>query len=75
MDCFNVCPEPQVIKPALKGAPKGEGPVILDVNCTNCGRCIDVCDKDVFSFGTRFAEEQIEAAKKPLESSSGQKAA
>jgi ferredoxin-type protein NapH len=45
------------------------------VNCTNCGRCIDVCDKDVFSFGTRFAEEQIEAAKKPLESSSGQKAA
>lgn len=57
MDCFNICPEPQVITPALKGAPKGLGPVILDSNCTNCGRCIDVCDKDVFEFGTRFQRE------------------
>jgi ferredoxin-type protein NapH len=23
-------------------------------NCTNCGRCIDVCSKDVFRFGSRF---------------------
>ncbi len=53
MDCFAVCPEPQVIRPALKviaGAP----PVILEANCTNCGRCIDVCSTDVFAFGTRF---------------------
>jgi ferredoxin-type protein NapH len=56
MDCFNVCPEPQVIKPALKGGDKGLGPVILDGNCTNCGRCIDVCSKDVFEFGTRFSD-------------------
>lgn len=55
MDCFAVCPEPQVIRPALKGAPKGIGPVILDINCTNCGRCIDVCDRGVFQFGSRFA--------------------
>lgn len=54
MDCFVVCPEPQVIKPALKGVEKGAGPVILDGNCTNCGRCIDVCSKDVFEFKTRF---------------------
>lgn len=53
MDCFAVCPEPQVIKPALKGADKGVGPVILDINCTNCGRCIDVCGKDVFRFDLR----------------------
>ena len=53
MDCFEVCPEPQVIRPALKGAGKGIGPVILAANCTNCGRCIDVCSKDVFSFGLR----------------------
>ncbi|MGA7979427.1 MAG: quinol dehydrogenase ferredoxin subunit NapH [Chromatiaceae bacterium] len=52
MDCFAVCPEPQVIKPALKGASKGTSPVILDINCTNCGRCIDVCSLDVFRFGT-----------------------
>ncbi|NTV68981.1 MAG: quinol dehydrogenase ferredoxin subunit NapH [Azonexaceae bacterium] len=54
MDCFEVCPEPQVIRPALKGEGKGVGPVILSPNCTNCGRCIDVCSKDVFTFGLRF---------------------
>jgi len=54
MDCFAVCPEPQVIKPALKGAKKGFGPVILSNQCTNCGRCIDVCAPDVFSYGSRF---------------------
>ncbi|MBI4809379.1 MAG: quinol dehydrogenase ferredoxin subunit NapH [Nitrosomonadales bacterium] len=54
MDCFAVCPEPQVIKPALKGHTKGIGPVIDSNNCTNCGRCIDVCSKDVFGFGSRF---------------------
>ncbi len=50
MDCYAVCPEPQVIRPALKGL----GPVIGSVNCTNCGRCIDVCPKDVFHFGLRI---------------------
>ncbi|MDO8892227.1 MAG: quinol dehydrogenase ferredoxin subunit NapH [Sulfurimicrobium sp.] len=54
MDCFVVCPEPQVIKPALKGASKGLGPVINSAHCTNCGRCIDVCSKEVFGFGLRF---------------------
>jgi ferredoxin-type protein NapH len=53
MDCFEVCPEPQVIRPALKGGDKGVGPAILDSNCTNCGRCIDVCHTDVFCFGGR----------------------
>jgi ferredoxin-type protein NapH len=63
MDCFEVCPEQQVIRPALKGADKGIGPVILSGNCTNCGRCIDVCAEDVFHFGTRFANEKPTAAK------------
>jgi ferredoxin-type protein NapH len=53
MDCFAVCPEQQVIRPALK-AINGTPPVILEANCTNCGRCIDVCSKDVFAFGSRF---------------------
>jgi ferredoxin-type protein NapH len=53
LDCFVVCPEPQVIRPALKGV-DGAGPAILAANCTNCGRCIDVCSKDVFAFGSRF---------------------
>lgn len=56
MDCFAVCPEPQVIRPALKGV-EGTGPVILAGACTNCGRCIDVCSKGVFAFGTRFGNK------------------
>ena len=64
MDCFEVCPEPQVIRPALKGEEKGVGPVILAANCTNCGRCIDVCSKEVFSFGLRFNNPP---STKPLE--------
>ncbi len=53
MDCFAVCPEPQVIKPALKGEDKGISSTIDFNNCTNCGRCIDICDEDVFSFSVR----------------------
>jgi ferredoxin-type protein NapH len=53
MDCYAVCPEFKVIKPALK-AVDGAPPIILDSQCTNCGRCIDVCSKDVFAFGPRF---------------------
>jgi ferredoxin-type protein NapH len=57
MECFVVCPEPQVIKPALKGAKKGLSPVIFSSDCTNCGRCIDICAKDVFSYGGRHVME------------------
>jgi ferredoxin-type protein NapH len=54
MDCFEVCPEPEVIKPALKGARHDVGPVISSSACTNCGRCIDVCGKSVFRYGLRL---------------------
>jgi len=59
MDCFEICPEPQVIRPALKGEGKGVGPVILAANCTNCGRCIDVCSKDVFTYALRFKKAEL----------------
>jgi ferredoxin-type protein NapH len=52
-DCYAVCPEPQVIPVPLKGK-QGASPVILDSACTNCGRCIDVCSKNVFRFTHRF---------------------
>lgn len=55
MDCFAACPEPQVIKPALKG--ERTSPLILSGACTNCGRCIDVCSRNVFSFATRFGDK------------------
>lgn len=55
MDCFAVCPEPHVLRRPLKGADKGAGPVVLSPNCTNCGRCIDVCSKQVFELTSRFS--------------------
>ncbi|MET0067580.1 MAG: quinol dehydrogenase ferredoxin subunit NapH [Candidatus Thiodiazotropha sp.] len=57
MECYAICPEPQVIKPALKGEKKHLSPVILSSDCTNCGRCIDICGKHVFSYGGRGAVE------------------
>jgi ferredoxin-type protein NapH len=54
MDCYAVCPEMHVISPALKGARTGAGPLILDADCTSCGRCIDVCPERVFRFTHRF---------------------
>lgn len=57
MDCTQVCPEPQVLKLPLFGADRGAGPIVLSPNCTNCGRCIDVCSRDVFRFGTRFERD------------------
>lgn len=57
MDCYSVCPEPQVIKPALKKLTVDPGPLILSGRCTNCARCIDVCDQNVFSFTTRFNKQ------------------
>jgi ferredoxin-type protein NapH len=66
MDCFAVCPEQQVIRPALK-AVDGAPPVILDPNCTNCGRCVDVCSKNVFSLGARSvgSPESVGGASQP----------
>lgn len=52
-DCYAVCPEPQVIVIPLKGK-DGASPVITDRECTNCGRCIDVCGPDVFRFTHRL---------------------
>ena len=60
MECFAICPEPQVITPALKGEAKDIGPVIMSSNCTNCGRCIDICSKDVFRFDHRFNNKIID---------------
>lgn len=63
MDCFAVCPEHHVITPALKGAAKGIAPLIASPNCTNCGRCIDVCSKEVFEFGWRHPGRRSQPAR------------
>ena len=51
MDCYAVCPEPHVITPAIKAMDRG--PVILSQDCSNCGRCIDVCAPAVFRYAWR----------------------
>jgi ferredoxin-type protein NapH len=50
MDCYQVCPEPHVITPALHDA---QSDVILSPDCTACGRCVDVCPQSVFALGVR----------------------
>ncbi|EPC5194144.1 quinol dehydrogenase ferredoxin subunit NapH [Edwardsiella piscicida] len=52
MDCFHVCPEPQVLRePVLN---HNHSPLVLSKACISCGRCMDVCAEQVFEFKTRF---------------------
>lgn len=53
MDCYNVCPEAQVLRSPLHGK-KHESLLVLSKDCISCGRCIDVCAEKVFKFSTRF---------------------
>ncbi len=48
--CFQICTEPHVITPALKGA---DSTLILSGDCVNCGSCIDACPVDVFEMAIR----------------------
>jgi ferredoxin-type protein NapH len=75
MDCFAVCPEHQVIKAAAQGQQRRRADHSRFANCTNCGRCIDVCSKDVFAFGPRFVvPKTIPISVQPTVASSGQTA-
>jgi len=53
-DCFQLCPEPHVIAPALFPKQPGATPIITSGDCITCGKCIDVCDEDVFEITHRF---------------------
>ncbi|MDF4355873.1 quinol dehydrogenase ferredoxin subunit NapH, partial [Vibrio parahaemolyticus] len=46
MDCFYVCPEPEVLRQPLKEGDRR----VMDQNCISCGRCLDVCPEHVFEF-------------------------
>jgi ferredoxin-type protein NapH len=48
MECKVVCPENQVLWMIHK-----ESVSVTDGECTNCGRCIDVCGDDALGFGMR----------------------
>ncbi len=75
LDCYKACPEPHVISPALKGAARGLGPLILSGDCTNCGRCIDVCPERVFEFAPRWANREDDAVASAKKAEAGEKAA
>lgn len=53
MDCYYVCPEPQVLRSPLHGK-NNESLLVLAKDCISCGRCIDVCAEKVLIFSTRF---------------------
>ncbi len=48
MKCKNVCPEVQVLNMIGKRSES-----VSMAECTNCGRCVDVCDDDALKFGIR----------------------
>lgn len=53
MDCYHICPEPQVLRAPLHGK-NNESRFVLSKDCISCGRCIDVCAEKVFIFSNRF---------------------
>ncbi|HCH3992647.1 quinol dehydrogenase ferredoxin subunit NapH [Vibrio parahaemolyticus] len=56
MDCFYVCPEPEVLRQPLKEGDRR----VMDQNCISCGRCLDVCPEHVFEFKHRLNVKNID---------------
>jgi len=53
MECKVVCPENQVLHMINK-----ESISVTDGECTNCGRCIDVCNDNALGFSIRKLKKQ-----------------
>ncbi|KJM60750.1 quinol dehydrogenase ferredoxin subunit NapH [Pluralibacter gergoviae] len=58
MDCFHVCPEPQVLRGPVLDAQ--HSPQVSDRDCMLCGRCVDVCAENVFTLTIRSLERNNE---------------
>ncbi|HBC3986041.1 TPA: quinol dehydrogenase ferredoxin subunit NapH [Vibrio parahaemolyticus] len=56
MDCFYVCPEPEVLRQPLKEGDRR----VMDQNCISCGRCLDVCPEHVFEFKNHLNVKNID---------------
>ncbi|EPV2529277.1 quinol dehydrogenase ferredoxin subunit NapH [Vibrio sp. Vb1026] len=56
MDCFYVCPEPEVLRQPLKEGDRR----VMNQNCISCGRCLDVCPEHVFEFKNRLSVKVID---------------
>lgn len=53
MDCFYVCPEPEILRQPLKEGDRR----VMSQNCISCGRCVDVCAEKVFEFKNRLDDQ------------------
>jgi ferredoxin-type protein NapH len=60
MDCKVVCPESQIL--AQIGKNSG---FVLAGECTNCGRCVEVCRDDALSFGLAFGRRRLRNIDQP----------
>lgn len=59
MNCKMVCPEKQVLEMVTK-----ESGFVLSGECTNCGRCIEVCNDSALEFSVkRFVQKVKEEGK------------
>jgi ferredoxin-type protein NapH len=56
MDCYYVCPEPDVLRQPLKEGDRR----VLDQNCISCGRCIDVCPEKVLEYKLIYKTKRID---------------
>ena len=54
MKCTNICPE----KPVLHMIGKRSEFVAMG-ECTNCGRCVEVCEDDALNFDIRYIRKQL----------------
>jgi len=54
MDCFKVCPEPHVLSIVTK-----ESGLIKSGECTNCGRCVDVCKDSALKLSHRYVKIKL----------------
>lgn len=53
-ECFRVCPEVQVL--SIVGKRDGD---IKSSECTNCARCIDVCEDDALNFSINYVKKKL----------------
>lgn len=63
MDCYKVCPEAHILKPLIRDKKiyieQSIVPMVQSSDCTRCGRCIDVCPEEVFSYGISVTNPEV----------------
>ncbi len=55
--CYDVCIAPEALKKVHEKAENsGKAEFVTHMECTNCGRCIDVCRKGLLKYGVRYID-------------------